>query len=201
VRIAREWIMHAATDERLYPGLAQDVMGVLSPTRSARLLDRVSAQDWDEAFQMLTLGDLYSLSIRYLERYSKDLWQSPVTVALRRAGVASGNPDMVWLGASAAELQGCSHPHLEPAGPYEEYEKLVIPVKLSERTAEFKLYLADIGARAGIPPVAFDVMAEPAAFRIFSGLHMTDIRDWRSATVAFTRMNVSVLAETLKKDQ
>ena len=200
LRVAREWIMHAATDERLFSSLAQDVMGILSPTRGARLLDRVGARDWEEAFQTLTLSDLYSLSTRYLERYPKDLWQSPVTVALRRGQAAAEDPSLLRLGGSAIALQGCSHPHLAPAGPYEEYEKLVLPVKLAERTAEFKLYLADIGARVGIPPPAFNVMAEPAAIRILSTLHMTDIRDWHSATLAFSRLSESALAETLKKD-
>jgi hypothetical protein len=198
LRLAREWIMHSATDERLLTGLAQDIEGLLSPTRGARLLDAVAFQDWEEAYQLLTLGDLYQLSVRYLQRYPRDLWQSPAITELRKAG-ADDEERFRLLGSSAVLLLGCTHPHLASPGPYEEYEKLLLPYKLAERTAEFKLYLADLAARMGVPPAALNNIGESIALHVLSKTHMTDIHDWRSAVTAFAGLDPAVMIDSLSK--
>lgn len=201
LRVAREWIIHASTDDRLLAGLTQDIEGLLPPTRTGTLLDATASRDWDEAFKTLTLGDLFQLSSRYLDRYSKDLWQSPAIAALRKSGDAPGDERLRSLGSSAVRLLGCSHPHLAPAGPYEEYEKLMLPFKLAERTAEFKLYLADLAARLGLPPAALNAIGEPLAMAILSKTHMTDIRDWQSALSAFAALDPAMVAASLPKEQ
>ena len=117
LRLAREWILHAGADTSLLAGLEEDTHGLLSPTRRGDLLDAIAARDWSGAFKSVTMGDLYSLSQRYLERYTADAWASPVTAALRHIADPADDTRLRWLGASAAELQGCSHPHLAAAGP------------------------------------------------------------------------------------
>jgi hypothetical protein len=147
------------------------------------------------------MGDLYSLSVRYLERYSGDAWESPIIAALRRnsgtaavsgAVAASAGADAARLrplGGSAIDLMGCSHPHLEVLGTYEEYEGLQLPSKLAQRAAEFKLYLADFAGRAGIPPAALNTLGQPIALQVIARMKMTDIRDWRDAHLAFAGLD------------
>jgi hypothetical protein len=112
------------------------------------------------------------LSVRYLERYSGDAWDSPIMAALRRnSGTAEAGVERLrTLGGSATDLLGCSHPHLEVLGPYEEYEGLQLPYKIAQRAAEFKLYLADFAGRAGIPPAALNALGEPIALKIIAHL-------------------------------
>jgi hypothetical protein len=171
--------------------LQEATQGLLSPTRRGELLDAIAVRDWDGAFRNITLGDLYSLSERYLERYSGDTWESPTMAALHRnsgtAGdvSASDSARLRSLGGSAIDLLGCSHPHLEVLGTYEEYERLHLPYKLAQRAAEFKLYLADFAGRAGIPPAALNALGQPIALQVIKRMKMTDLRDWRDAQLAF----------------
>ena len=165
LRLAREWILHAGNDAKLMAGLQEATQGLLSPTRRGELLDAIAARDWDGAFRNVTMGDLYSLSVRYLERYSGDTWESPIMAALRRISGTADDTRLRSLGGSAIGLLGCSHPHLEVLGAYEEYEGLVLPYKLAQRAAELKLYLADFAGRAGIPPAALNALGQPIAFK------------------------------------
>jgi predicted Zn-dependent protease len=201
LRLAREWVLHAGADAKLLAGLEEDTDGLLSPTRRAELLDAIAARDWNGAFQTVTLGDLYSLSQRYLERYPADAWASPVTAALRRIADPADDARLHRLGASAPELQGCSHPHLAAAGPYEEYEKLLLPYKLAQRSAEFKLYMADFAGRTGIPPAALNALGQPIAFQALKRMKMADLHDWRGALLAFAGLNEAAVAAALPDDK
>ena len=197
VRLAREWILHAGSNENLLAALEEETLGLLAPTRRAQLLDAIAARDWESALQAPTLSDLYTLSNRYLARYRTDSWQSPVTAALRGMPAAADGSRLRGLGGVATELSGCSHPHLEEMGPYEEYERLLLPAKISARTAEFKLYLADVAGRLGVPPVALGTLAEPLARRVFAKAKMADIRDWRSAIAVFASLDETQLKAAL----
>jgi hypothetical protein len=112
-------------------------------------------------------------------------------------GASSGSGDdarLRQLGSSATDLLGCSHPHLEILGAYEEYERLMLPYKLAERAAEFKLYLADFAGRAGIPPVALNALGQPIVLQVIKRMKMTDAGDWRDAHLAFAGLDdVAVL--------
>ena len=200
LRVAREWVLHAGSDEVLLADLAEDSLGVLSPTRRAQLLDAIRARDWTAAFQCVTLGDLYSLSDRYLERYEKDPWQSAVTAALRKTPAADDSR-LLLLGGSSLELLGCDHPHLAMLGPYEQYEKFVLPYKLAERTAEFKLYLADWAGRVGIPTAALNVAGEPLVTKLLGHVKMNDIRDWRSVVQAFDGLDAPMVLAALETEK
>ncbi|MGD0046294.1 MAG: tetratricopeptide repeat protein [Bryobacteraceae bacterium] len=201
LRLAREWVLHAGADATLLAGLEEDTHGLLSPTRRGELLDAIAARDWSGAFKSVTLGDLYSLSQRYLERYPADAWQSPVTAALRRVADPADDTRFHRLGASAAELQGCSHPHLAAAGPYEEYEKLLLPYKLAQRSAEFKLYVADFAGRTGIPPAALNALGQPIALQAVKRMKMADMYDWRGALLAFANLDEAAVAAALPEEK
>jgi tetratricopeptide (TPR) repeat protein len=197
LRAAREWILRAGADGKLLAALADDTQGILSPNRRSDLLDAVAARDWSTAFKSVTLGDLYALSGKYLERYPDETWRSPVTAALRGLSKNNDGERLRWLGPSAPALLGCSHPHLDVAGPYEEYEKLILPFKLAQRSAEFKLYLADFAARAGIPPTVLSVIGQPLTLQMLKHMRMTDLQDWRDALAAFGGLNDSVVQAVL----
>lgn len=197
LRAAREWIVRAGADPTLLAALADDTQGILSPNRRSDLLDALAARDWNTAFRSVTLGDLFTLSGKYLERESGVSWQSPVTAALQRLSKNNDGERLRWLGPSAPALLGCSHPHLDVVGPYEEYEKLLLPTKLAQRSAEFKLYLADFAARAGIPPRVLNVIGQPLTLQILKHMKMTDLQDWRDALAAFGGLNDSVVAAAL----
>jgi tetratricopeptide (TPR) repeat protein len=197
LRLAREWILHAGADAKLLAGLEEDTAGLLSPTRRAELLDAIAARNWNSAFKDVTLGDLYFLSQRYLERYPADAWASPVTAALRHTADPADDTRLQWLGASAPDLQGCSHPHLAAAGPYDEYERLLMPYKLAQRSAEFKLYLADFADSAGIPPAALNVLGQPIAFQALKRMTMMDLHDWRGVLQAFAGLNETAVAAAI----
>lgn len=197
LRVAREWILHAGSDPSLLDALAEDTLGLLSATRRAQLLDAIASRDWESALNAPTLGDFYALSTRYLERFDKNAWQSPVVAALRAAPSDGDGPHLRWLGGSAVELMGCAHPHLAEVGPYEQYEWLLLPQKLSERTAEFKLFLADVAGAVGVPPAAFGTFAEPLARRVMAKARMTDLHDWRSMQRAFASLDESQLTAAL----
>ncbi len=199
VRLSREWILHAGSSGPLLDGLAEDTLGLLSATRRAQLLDAIAARDWTAALSSATLGDLYSLSGRYLARYAKDLWPSPVAAALRRIPNGGDESRLRWLGGSAVELLGCAHPHLTELGPYEQYEWLLLPYKLAERTAEFKLTLADVAGRVGIPPAVLGTFAEPLARQVLAKTHMTDLHDWRSVTQAFAGLDEDMVEAALDR--
>jgi tetratricopeptide (TPR) repeat protein len=201
LRLAREWILHAGADATLLAGLEEDTHGLLSPTRRGDLLDAIAARDWSGAFKSVTLGDLYSLSQRYLERYAADAWTSPVTAALRRMPDPADDTRLRRLGSSAADLQGCSHPHLAAAGPYEEYEKLLLPYKLAQRSAEFKLYVADLAGRVGIPPAALNALGPAIAFQAVKRMKMADLYDWRGALLAFADLNEAAVAAALPSEK
>ncbi len=201
LRLAREWVLRAGANAGLLADLAADTPGVLSPNRRAQLLDAIRSRDWDEAFQTMTLGDLYALSDRYLGRYTRDPWQSPVTVALRKLAPEPGDGRLRRLGGSSIGLSGCDHSHLAFPGPYEQYEKLVLPYKLAQRAAEFKLYLADLAGRLGIPPAALSLFSEPAALAILAKAHMSDMRDWRAVNLAFAAVDQAVLLAALEKQK
>jgi hypothetical protein len=142
VRLAREWILESAARPEARADLADATLGLLSRARRAELMNGIDARDWRITWSVVTLSDLYFLSDRYLARNKTDLWQSPVTVSLRRELEHKRNSHQDLLGANLPELFDCDHPHVLFLAPYEEYERYMIPEKLVERTAEFKLYLA-----------------------------------------------------------
>src|SRR6185295_9132236 len=142
---------------------------------------------------------LYFLGDRYMERYKTDPWQSPAIRALREIAGHNDGSRLAWLGAEFDELFLCSHPHLRVAPPYEDLEKEILPGKLAERSAEFKLYLAQAADRAGIPAAALGSLAEPAARYVFKRLDLTDLHDWRSMLAAYASLDIHVLEEVLPK--
>ena len=199
VTVAREWIVRSASQPDLAASLAESTLGLLSLTRRADLLDAVAGSNWSSVWSLVTLSDLYFLGDRYLKRYPMDPWQSPATLALRRRVATDDGTRLQWLGAEFDDTYGCSHPHLRPAPPYEEYEKDLFPTRLAERTAEFKLYLARYADRAGMPVAELGEVAEPAARAILKKMQLTDLHDWRSALAAFAGLNDRIVEEALSK--
>jgi tetratricopeptide (TPR) repeat protein len=199
VAVAREWIVRAASRADVQTGLFESSLGLLSLTRRANLVEALAETDWNAVWSSVTLSDLYFLGDRYLERYKTDPWQSPATRALRQVAAHNDGSRLAWLGPEFDDLFLCSHPHLRTAPPYEDLEKEVLPGKVAERSAEFKLYLAVVADRSGIPASALGSLAEPAARFVFKRLQLTDIYDWRSTLAAYASLDAQILEEVLPK--
>jgi hypothetical protein len=107
--------------------------------------------------------------------------------------VEADDPRLAPLSGIVTEILGCSHPHPDIMGAYEEYERLLLPYKLAQKAAELKLYLADLAVRAGIPPVALNVLGQPVALQVIKGMKMTSPNDWRNAQMAFSRLDEAEL--------
>ncbi len=199
VRVGREWVVQGARDPAAASTLRQETTGLLSPGRRAELLNGVRAQDWEAVWQAVSLSDLYFLGDAYLQRHRTDPFPSPVTRALREASARNDSSRLQALGPQTRMLGGCSHVHLLPLAPYEEYERYVLPGKMAERVAEFKLYLAEYMDREGIPAAAFGALAEPVAEILFKKLLMTNLRDWRSVLAVFREINSEVIEEAVAR--
>jgi hypothetical protein len=161
------------------------------------LLNGLQVRDWKPVWQAVTLSDLYFLAGNYLSRYQADAWESPVTRALRKwpAARLSG---LDRLGGSHPESNGCDHAHLLRLAPYEEYERMMIPMKMAERVTELNLYLIDYAGQSGIPAAALGTMAEPLALEVLRKLQMADPKDWRPITLAFSSLDEQKLVAILK---
>lgn len=199
VRLAREWILESAVHPEALAGLADATLGLISCARRAELLNGIEARDWKVVWSVVTLSDLYFLADRYLARNKTDLWQSPVTVSIRRELDRKRISRQDVIGASLPELFACDHPHMLFLAPYEEYARYMLPDKLAERTAEFKLYLAVSADSLGVPAAALGLIAEALARQILGSAKMSDLRDWSAIPAAMERLNDSMLKAVLDK--
>jgi len=197
IRVAREWMVQAAGEPALRSDLGEALLGLLSLSRRAKLLNGLRARDWVTVWEAVSLSDVYLLGDAYLQRYRADPWRSPVTVALRQASARNDGSRLEFLGSLTRVRRQCSHPHLLRLGPYEEYERYLHPSVMAERLAELKLYLAEHMDRAGLPAPLLGLLAEPVAEIVFQRVQMTDAHDWRSALAAFRELNDEILEEAL----
>ena len=184
VTVAREWIVRAAAQPELAGSLGEASFGLLSLTRRTELLGALADSNWPSIWNLLTLSDLYFLADRYLARYPTDPWTSPATLSLRQEMKRNDGSRLAILGGEFSGIYGCSHAHLRPAMPYEEYEK--DPYKLAERSAEFKLYLARYADTAGLSASAMGAVAENAARAILKQVKLSDVHDWRSVLAGYS---------------
>ena len=116
----------------------------------------------------VSISDLYFLGDRFLARYEKDPWPSPVASQLRVLDEKHDASTGRILGANLTRLYGCSHPHLVSLAPYEEYERRFFPTQLAERVAELKLYMAEYMDRSSIPSSQLGIAAESVAREVFA---------------------------------
>jgi len=197
VAVAREWIVRAAQQPELEASLAEATFGLLSLTRRAELLGALTDGAWRSVWNVVTLSDLYFLAGRYLERYQADPWVSPATQALRREVGRNDGARLQALGPELAASFGCAHPHLHAAMPYEEYENDMIPSRLAERGAEFKLYLARYADTAGLSASSLGPVAETIARAILKRMQLSDLHDWRSVLAGFSGIDGKLMQEAM----
>jgi tetratricopeptide (TPR) repeat protein len=195
VTMAREWIFESARRPEVFQALNDETIGLLSLSRRADLLNGITARDWRKAQDSVTLADLLALGGRYLDHFKSDPWPSPVAVRLRAVAAVNDGSHLGILGPVRYSIFGCSHPHLLPDAPYEEYERHMLLADIAERSAEFKLSLAFLADKLGVEPIALASVAEPLAAKAFRSAQLTDGRDWRSLLAAYS----SVSADDLKK--
>src|SRR5947199_7614086 len=103
---------------------------------------------------------LFLLGGKYLDRFKTDLWNSPVTIALRSIAAVNDGSRLNILGPIPYHSLGCQHPHLVADAPYEEYALRMFPEELAERSAEFKLFLAFEADSLGVEPSALSDIVE-----------------------------------------
>lgn len=197
IAVAREWIVHAATQPELEASLAETTFGLLSLTRRAELLSALSDGNWSAVWDVMTLSDLYFLADRYVERYKADPWISAATQALRREAARNDGARLQLLGTVLVDSFGCAHTHLRGALPYEEYEKDMSDARLAERSAEFKLYLARYADAAGIRASSLGAVAETVARGLLKKMQLSDFHDWRSVLASFSGIDGKLMQEAM----
>ncbi len=198
VRAAREWIVLSAGFAEPRAELADATIGLLSLARRSDLLAALDRRDWKVVWSAVTLSDLISLADEYLERFKLDPHPSPVFSALRRCVAGKDGSRLHWLGPTLGPINNCSEPHLMRLAPYEHFEGFLQPARIAARSSEFKLYLAEFFDRNGLPANLMAAVAEPLALQLFRGLRITDLRDWYSVQVAFSRLDAAMLQDALQ---
>lgn len=148
VRAGREWVGESAADPKLYGALAEATSGMLPLTRRSRLLGGIRDRQWKTVWESVTLSDLYFLGRRLRNEYAAVRWPSPVLEELTRSTV---DEHLDALGYLPFETLDYPRPLLAPLAPYEEFERYMMPARLSERTAEAKLHCAYLLDQVGIP--------------------------------------------------
>ncbi len=199
ITVAREWIYMSASQAEAFRALGEDTMGVLSLSRRADLLNGIEIRDWKRVWESVTLPDLFLLGGKYLDRFKTDLWNSPVTIALRSIAAVNDGSRLNILGPIPYHSLGCQHPHLVADAPYEEYALRMFPEELAERSAEFKLFLAFEADSLGVEPSALSDIAETLASRAFRSIQMTDSKDWRSLVAGFAGITPKDIRQALEQ--
>jgi len=118
---------------------------------------------------------------------------------LREVSATNDGSRLATLGAVTYHSSGCSHPHLQPNAPYEEYERHMFPDQVAERSAEFKLFLVLQADSLGIQPLVLAGVAEALAAKAFRGAKMADFRDWRSLQAAYAAISANDLKQALEQ--
>ena len=199
VLTGREWIVQAAVSAAAFQTLSDTAFGVLSLARRAELLNAVSAQEWNRVWDTVTLSDQFFFGSEYIRTQKQDLWHSPATAELRRIVATMPGSRLDTLGPVPSELQGCNHPHLMLFGPYEEYERLFMPGKLAERTAEWNLYAGWLADQLSASPTLTGTISERLALRALKSAVMTGLHDWRSLIRSYASIDQTIFAEALKQ--
>ena len=199
IEAAREWIVEAARRPAEFRALSEETMGLLSLSRRAELLSGVESRNWNQVWNAVMLPDLFALGGKYVERFKSDSWPSPVLVTLRAVSAANDGSRLATLGAVTYHSFGCSHPHLQPNAPYEEYERHMFPDEIAERSAEFKLFLVLQADALGVQPPVLAGVAESLAAKAFRGAKMADFRDWRSLQAAYASISANDLRQALEQ--
>lgn len=198
VRAAREWIVQAAFQPPLALDLAEETLGLLSLTRRTQLLGAIAARRWSEAWDALTLTDLYFLGEAAGERYKQTSWNSPVLDVLRAAGARKAADSLDVLGIVPLRLNGCIHPHLARLAPYEHYTRQLLPYRFAERTAELRLRLALLLDQFAIPAEALNALTEPFTELCTNRLQMRDMFDWPNVHKLFTGLDGKALQTSIE---
>jgi len=196
---AREWIVRSAQSLSDFQALRDATAGILSLARRADLLNGIEDRDWKQVWASITLPDLFELGGRYLSRYPSDPVSSPVTAELRLVAAANDGRRLDILGRIPYQVMGCSHPHLVPDAPYEEYERRMFPEDMAERSAEFKLFLVYRANNFGAEPADLAVVAEPLAAKAFRESKMTDYHDWRSLLAGYASITNDDLRKAMQQ--
>jgi len=194
---AREWVFESARRPDLLQALSEETTGLLSLNRRADLINGIESRDWPKIWKATTLPDLFTLGGRYLARFARDPWTSPVTAALRAVSATNDGAHLQVLGSIPYHTFGCGHPHLMADTPYEEYERQLLPEEIAERSAEFKLFLVTLADSAGVEPSALADVAEPLALKAFLGAQMANLNDWRSLLAAYAAVTTDDLTQAL----
>ena len=189
VRAAREWVLRSATNTDAWNELSDSLQGLVSAGRRAKILRAVSRFQWDSTWRLLSVGDLYFLGEDYLKRFGEEPENSPTIRALRELSAGGEFENMRWMGPLLNSIYEYGSCYLQRMPPCENYGGDPSSDKLVERSNEFKLYLAELSDRAGIPASRLAAIAEPMAVRLFSEVNMTGSVDWESIITAYENMN------------
>ena len=196
VLAAKEWLVRAAEHESARTALGQAMFGILSASRRTMALRAVEEREWERLWGLLTLSDLYFIG----ERVGPDaLPGSPVLTEIGRLEKGAGIEGLQGLGAVHRQLWQDGRPRLEPAGPYEIFERILSTSLVAERAAEWKLYVAWESDRRGWSLADLGPALEEAAVVVASTAAPSDLTDWRSVLSAYAARTASALEEAAQR--
>ncbi|MCP5116788.1 MAG: hypothetical protein GY953_38675, partial [bacterium] len=121
VRVAKEWLVLAASRPDLRADLSRSLPGILPSKRTVALMSALDDGNWSGVWRSLTMGDLYSIGSQYIGLYPDDPWHSPVTESLRRIRAQSDPERLHVLGRTMTRRLDHTRPRLHPVPPYEEF--------------------------------------------------------------------------------
>ncbi|MBV9157883.1 MAG: hypothetical protein JO097_16580 [Acidobacteriaceae bacterium] len=191
VRLAREWIVEAASSEAKRRIIQQQSLGLLSLTRRKALLEGIAVRDWPAVWESASVSDLYFLGSSLLEHAPAELWNNPALLAMRRT--ASQSVPLDVLGQVAPPLSGCAAPRVRRYQPYEEYQRHMLPERVAERAAELKFYLAWLADSSALPAGALAAITPTMADAVTSKMEFRDLWDWGAALEAYRGLTPDTL--------
>jgi len=196
IHAGQDWLVLAAADEGLRAAVADASYGLLSLNRRARLLLALARRDWESVWSSTSLTDTFFLAARLREAGVRQGERSPaIAEYLASKEVIADGAGL--LGPTLLHLRGYAVPAMVPLAPYEDTAAELFPDYLSERLAEFKLYLACLFSSQALPAAAMPAFAEAAAREVLTDIQMSSLRDWQAVISAYSEFGAERLREVM----
>jgi tetratricopeptide (TPR) repeat protein len=199
IRYGRELIVQAGFHADLIPIILEFTQGLLGPKRQLALSRALSDHDIPTALGFLSASDCLLLARAALESPLTPKYSSPLREGLeKRMGDASLLKQVSLWGGTHPNIYGCTHSHLLPLNPYEDYEFFLFAGPMAERLSDVLLNLAEAASRCGMPVDGLSVLAEPAVHQLASRIKMNTKDDWIHAVQRMNEFRMDPLIPLLE---
>jgi hypothetical protein len=194
IRFGKEFVVEAALHPDLIDQVAKISQGLIGSSRRQILLRTLANHQVFAALNTLSASDFYNLTDAIRPDQEKTSILSPVRKDWEAAAAKADTQSVKYFGGIHYETFGCTHAHLFPLRPYEDYLNYQFPAPMTERLGEFVLNLAESADRCGVPVDGIAILAEPAVQFLSLKTRLNNKDDW---PVAIDNMNNFPLEELL----